>query len=317
MKTFVKVLKYFFLFLILLIGVGIFKFWKNDIPIEELKAKYTNEESEFVKIQGMDVHFRIEGIESDTLPIVLLHGTGASLHTWEAWVKELKKTHKVITLDLPAYGLTGAIPTGDYSLKSYAMFLDEFLVSQKVNKCVLGGNSLGGAIAWSYAVDFPAKVNKLILIDAGGPKLVSKSVPIAFQIAKIPVLKNLFKYVTPRSIVEGSVRNVYGNPNLVSETLIDRYFELSLREGNRKAFIERISDIKKLENRFNEVANLKMPILLMWGKKDLLIPIEVEKIFEKTLTTEQVVIYDDLGHVPMEENPEKTVIDALKFINQK
>jgi pimeloyl-ACP methyl ester carboxylesterase len=247
----------------------------------------------------------------------LLHGTGASLHTWEGWVKELKKTHKVITLDLPAYGLTGAIPTGDYSLNSYSAFLNEFLLSQKINQCVLGGNSLGGAIAWSYAVNFPNKVKKLILIDAGGPKLVSKSVPIAFQIAKIPFLKNLFKYVTPRSIVEGSVRNVYGNPNLVSVSLIDRYFELSLREGNRKAFIERISDIKKLENRFNEVANLKMPILLMWGKKDLLIPIEVEKIFEKTLTTEQVVIYDDLGHVPMEENPEKTVIDALKFIDQK
>ena len=293
---------------------GIAFYWENDLPIETIKTKYANADSKFLKVDGMEVHFRDQGPANDSIPVVLLHGTGASLHTWEGWVAELSKTRRVITLDLPAYGITGPNPSGNYSMKAYSVFLKHFLDSIKVEYCILGGNSLGGSIAWNFALDNQPLVEKLILVDAGGNSMKPKSMPIAFQLAKIPIVKNLFKYVTPRFIVEGSLRNVYGNPDLLQKSTIDRYFDLSLRAGNRQAFVDRLSSTTMRSNRFEELQNLKIPVLIIWGKKDLLIPIEVEKDFEAILNNEKVSIFETLGHVPMEENPKETVIPVLKFI---
>ena len=178
MKTILKFLKYT-LFLVLLIVVGFCVLnWRNDLSVDELKQKYANSESEFVEIDGMQVHFRDEGITTDSVPLVLIHGTGASLHTWEGWVKALKANHRIITFDLPAYGLTGPNAQGDYSQNYYVEFVEKLLIKLAVKKCVLGGNSLGGSITWAYALAHPARVQKMILVDAGGYPMKSKSVPI-------------------------------------------------------------------------------------------------------------------------------------------
>ena len=116
-----------------------------DIPLSELKKNYTNDFSSFVSIQGMDVHYRDEG---EGPVIILLHGTGSSLHTWDKWTKILSENYRVIRLDLPAYGLTGPHPQKKYALDDYRLFLEEFLKKLELNKFMLAGNSLGGAIAW-------------------------------------------------------------------------------------------------------------------------------------------------------------------------
>ncbi len=314
-----KLITYLFLTFLLLCGSFCAVYWQNDIPLAELKDTYAPAPSKFIQINDVLVHYRDEGNRADTTPILLIHGTAASLHTWEAWVKELKQTHRVISMDLPAYGLTGPNKTGDYSQEYYAQFIHTFLKKLDVKKCILGGNSLGGAIAWRYALNYPTEVSKLILIDAAGYPMESKSVPVAFQLAGMPVLKNLFKYVTPRFIVEKSIENVYADKTKVEPELVDRYFNLALRAGNRQAFIERMSTFKTLLNdsTYLQIKNIKTPTLILWGDKDLLIPVTVAKNFHADLPNDTLVVLKNLGHTPMEENPKQSLQVLTNFLGKK
>ena len=316
MKTIFTFLKYAFL-LILVIVLGFCALnWQNDLSVDELKQKYANAESEFIEIDGMQVHYRDEGITTDSVPLVLIHGTGASLHTWEGWVKALKDNHRIITFDLPAYGLTGPNAQGDYSQDYYVEFVEKLLSKLGVKKCVLGGNSLGGGITWAYALAHPERVKKMILVDAGGYPMTSKSVPIAFQLARLPVLSSLFKYVTPRSIIEKSIHNVYVHDERITDELIDRYYDLALREGNRKAFIERMK-VSITSDKYLKIRTLTMPTLIIWGQQDELIPLTVGEQFHQDLANDTLLIFKDLGHTPMEEDPENTVMAVKNFLDNK
>jgi len=314
-----KLITYLFLTFLLLCGSFCAVYWQNDIPLAELKDTYAPAPSKFIQVNDVLVHYRDEGNRADTTPIVLIHGTAASLHTWEAWVKELKQTHRVISMDLPAYGLTGPNKTGDYSQEYYAQFIHTFLKKLDVKKCILGGNSLGGAIAWRYALNYPTEVSKLILIDAAGYPMESKSIPVAFQLAGMPVLKNLFKYVTPRFIVEKSIENVYADKTKVEPELVDRYFNLALRAGNRQAFIERMSTFKTLLNdsTYLQIKNIKTATLILWGDKDLLIPLTVAENFHADLPNDTLVVLKNLGHTPMEENPKQSLQVLINFLGKK
>ncbi len=314
-----KPVKYLFLAFLLITSSFCAVYWQNDIPLSDLKDKYAPSPSKFLQVNDVLVHYRDEGNRTDSTPIVLIHGTAASLHTWEAWVKELKRTHRVIRMDLPAYGLTGPNKTGDYSQEYYAKFIHNFLKKLGVKKSILGGNSLGGAIAWRYALNYPTEVSKLILIDAAGYPMESKSVPMAFQLAGMPVIKNLFKYVTPRFIVQKSIENVYADKTKVQPELVDRYFNLALRAGNRQAFIDRMSTFKTLLNdsTYLQIKNIKTPTLILWGDKDLLIPVIVAENFHADLPNDTLVVLKNLGHTPMEENPKQSLQVLTNFLGKK
>jgi pimeloyl-ACP methyl ester carboxylesterase len=314
-----KIITYLFLTFLLLCTSFCAVYWQNDIPLAELKDTYAPAPSKFIQVNDVLVHYRDEGNRADSTPIVLIHGTAASLHTWEAWVKELKQTHRVISMDLPAYGLTGPNKTGDYSQEYYAQFMHHFLEKLDVKKCILGGNSLGGAIAWRYALNYPTEVSKLILIDAAGYPMESKSVPMAFQLAGVPVLNNIFQFVTPRFIVQKSIENVYADKTKVEPDLVDRYFNLALRAGNRQAFIERMSTFKTLLNdsTYLQIKNIKTPTLILWGDKDLLIPLTVAENFHADLPNDTLVVLKNLGHTPMEENPKQSLQVLINFLGKK
>lgn len=296
--------------LVLVVALSCF-YWKNDIPLDTLKSKYTTAASTFVDVMQMQVHYRDEGNKNDSLPLVLIHGTGASLHTWEESVKLLTDSFRVITLDLPAYGLTGPNPKRIYSQEFYVQFIDEFLKRIHVNKCIIGGNSLGGAIAWNYTYEHPTKVEKLILIDAAGYPMISESKPIAFTLAQIPVLKHMLNYITPRFLAKKSVMNVYDDPTKVTEKVVDRYFDLFLREGNRQAFVDRMN-FSTYPDHLTRIRSIKTPTLIIWGENDKLIPIENAQKFHADLPNDTLVVLEKTGHVPMEENPDRTV-DAIRL----
>ena len=143
-------------------------FAQRDIPIATMQLKYGNTSSKYMPLMGMQVHYRDEGNKLDSLPIILLHGTSSSLNTWDSVVCYLKSKRRVISLDLPAFGLTGPAPIEKYSFQYYSTFLDSFCYQLKINNCEVAGNSLGGGIAWHFALDFPNRVKKLVLIDAVG-----------------------------------------------------------------------------------------------------------------------------------------------------
>lgn len=282
-----------------------------DISVDELKKEYANQNSQFTEIDGMQVHYRDEGTG---FPIVLIHGTGSSLHTWDAWTKELTKTNRIIRMDLPAFGLTGPNATADYSIKSYTNFLYQFLQKIKVDQFHLAGNSLGGNIAWNYAAENPEKVVKLILIDASGLP-TNKPQPAIFKMAKTPILSSLFLYVTPKFFIKKNMIEVYADETKITDELITRYHKMALRTGNRQAFIDRAKiDFKPTTKQNQEkLKSIQTPTLLIWGAKDNWIPLDNGKRMESILPNSKLVVLGNSGHVPMEENPEESLMVLKVF----
>lgn len=284
-------------------------YWQNDIPLNELKKKYCNEESRFIDINGLQVHYRDEGSGE---PLVLVHGTSSSLHTWDAWTKELKNDFRVVRMDIPAFGITGETPERNYTIENYVKFIDEFTRALGIDTFFLAGNSLGGEITWQYAYAHPERVKKIILIDAAGYKR-KNSTPLAFLIAKNSVLSKVMQKVTPKRIIRKSLKGIYYDQNKVTDSVVTHYYEMLLRPGNRRAFADRVRVINyEAEEKANKI---KTPTLIQWGEFDTwILPEDAEK-FRKDIEGSEVKYYP-AGHVPMEELPQETAKDAREFLKK-
>jgi pimeloyl-ACP methyl ester carboxylesterase len=314
---------------LLALGGALALSWEADRPLEILKARWAAADSgsKFVDVRGMNVHYRDQGPHNELAPIVLLHGTGASLHTWDGWAAELSKTRRVIRMDLPGFGLTGPYAGawlkedgGQYSLVNYARFvvgtLDALSVTQPV---VLAGNSLGGQIAWETA-DYlktaaPERVARLILVDSAGYDFKAIEMPMAFEAAQVALLSPITQNTLPRWLIERDVRSVYGEPNLVTKELVDRYFDLALREGNRRALGLRMREPRAIAP--ERIAQIKQPTLIIWGGQDRLIPPSNAALFARDIRGSKLVMFDQLGHVPHEEDAQQTVAAVMAFLAAK
>lgn len=300
--------------LLLAAAAAIAAFWAPDRPVEALQARWAPAPSTFLEIQGLRVHVRDEGPRDDPVPIVLLHGTSASLHTWEGWAEALRGQRRVIRFDLPGFGLTGPTADGVYVIERYLRVLVALLARLQVRRCVLAGNSFGGQIAWEAALALPEVVERLVLVDAAGYPMKPASVPIGFRLARVPVLNRVFEHVLPRAIVAASVRNVYGDPSKVGEALVDRYHELTLRAGNRGALPQRLAQAPAGPGAAR-IAKLRLPVLILWGGRDRLIPLEDARRFHEDIAGSELVVFDELGHVPHEEDPARTVAAVKRFLS--
>jgi pimeloyl-ACP methyl ester carboxylesterase len=288
-----------------------------DRSVQSLVARWAPPPSDFIEVKGQLVHLRDVGPRGDPAPIVLLHGTSASLHTWEGWTAVLRKHRRVIAFDLPGFGLTGPFagnyPKDDYRGDAYARFVLDVLDALQVPRAVIGGNSLGGEIAWRAASIAPQRIEGLILVDASGYELAPDSVPLGFRIASIPVLNRIGEHLLPRALIARSVHDVYGDPSKVTEALIDRYFELTLREGNRRALGLRMRQLEPGLH-VDRLKTLGLPTLVLWGAEDRLVPPAVAQRFAADIRGAKVVLFDGLGHVPQEEDPARTVQAVLEFL---
>lgn len=309
MKLTIRILSVLVLACLVFAVAGVFATWAPDKPVSALAARWAQPPSQFIEVDGMQVHLREEGPRDDPMPIVLLHGTSASLHTWDGWAKSLSAQRRVIRFDLPAFGLTGPNPNNDYSIAAYVHFVVGVADKLGIKQFVLAGNSLGGQIAWATALAQPLRVSKLVLVDAAGYPFQSSSVPIGFRIARMPGLRVLMEHVLPRGVVASSVRNVYGDPEKVTPELIDRYYDLTLRSGNRQALAYRLD--QRMSGEEAHIKELNLPTLILWGAKDHLIPLDNAQRFAKDIQASKLVVFDALGHVPHEEDAQKTV-EAFK-----
>lgn len=284
--------------------------WYDDIPVEEIIEKYAYENSQFLELDGMNVHYRINGDGAET--IVLLHGTAASLHTWEGWTRELEKKYRVVSFDLPAFGITGPEPNGNYTRERYLKFIDDVLNKLGVDSCYMAGNSFGGYLTWSYAVHYPKRVKKIAILNSSGYPRGDQPTPISFKMQKMEWLKPILTNITPRSLVRKSVNVVYYDDSKVSDELVTRYMELLLREGNRAGLMGKTLQITY--DYTEEIKQVQCPTLIMWGDDDQLVNVDAAPRFHEDIPNSELLIYENMGHVPMEEVPEKSVADFIAFL---
>jgi len=288
-----------------------------DRSVDSLVTMWAPPPSDFLYVKGQFVHYRDEGPRGDPAPLVLIHGTAASLHTWQGWAAELRSRKRVITFDLPGFGLTGPFtgqyPRDDYHVDNLARFTLDLMDALKVPRFAIGGNSLGGEVAWRVAAMSPARVDRLILVDATGYAFKPELVPLGFRVTRVPVINRVGEYLTPRVLVEQSVRDVYADPARVTGALVDRYFELLTREGNRHALNRRM-EIVATDLAPDRIKTLKLPTLILWGAKDRLVPPASAHQFQHDIAGSQLVIFPGLAHVPHEEDPRASIVPVETFL---
>lgn len=295
------------------VAIAVAVSWEPDRQIGPLVAKWAPEPSAFIELDGVQAHIRDTGPRSDPVPIVLLHGMASSLHTWEGWQKDLQGTRRVISVDLPGFGLTGPSPQGEYQIDAYIRFLLRLLDSLGVKRVMLVGNALGGEVAWQTAILAPERVRKLVLIDSDGYAQSSLSMPIAFQIASARSWRWVAERILPRAVVESSVRSVFGDPSKVTPDKVQRYFELALRVGNRRALFQRM-DQAQWGASAHMVRRVQQPTLVLWGLKDGMVSPANGPQFCRDIPHCTLVTFPELGHIPQEEDPKATLKAALPFL---
>jgi pimeloyl-ACP methyl ester carboxylesterase len=287
--------------------------WAPEKPVDDLKARWARPPSIFVEVGGMMVHVRDEGPRNDPSPIVFLHGTGSSLYAWDGWAETLKQKRRVIRYDLAGFGLTGPTLDGIYNTGRDVEMLIGLLDKLGVQRSVIGGNSLGGSIAWRTALAHPDRVEKLILVDSGGYPSHATSVPIGFRLAGLPGVGWITQHTLPRILVEQGYRNVFGDPNKVTAEMIERSVELTQRAGNRGALIARFRQ-RRRNTDIARIGEIKIPTLIIWGVRDRLIPPDDAERFHHDIPGSTLVMFDDLGHAPEEEDPARTVGAVETFL---
>jgi pimeloyl-ACP methyl ester carboxylesterase len=307
------------LVILLLAALAALFFWgyTPDTDAAQMESKYSNAASRFAQLEpGLRVHYRDEG-KSDGPALVLIHGSNASLHTWEPWVKILGKDYRVISLDLPGHGLTGKNPAGVYDNASYVNVVDRLLTKLNVDKAVIGGNSMGGGVSWLYALEHPEKVEALLLVDASGqPSAKSGKLPLGFRLMRMPVIKEAARFIAPRSIFESSVKTSMSVQSKIDDKLIDRYWELNRYPGNREATMRRFASPRNMTAGTKErLSAIQVPVLILWGADDNLIPVTSAKWFAEALPQAKMIIYPNVGHIPMEEIPEKSGNDVKIWLD--
>ena len=311
---------------VILLFTGILLF-KGELSKEEVDAKYTGETSQFFTMEnGARIHFRDEGNQAGPV-VVLVHGSNASLHTWEPWVAILGESYRIITMDLPAHGLTGAVPDKRYGSQAQLRTLDAVVRHVGIDKFTLGGNSMGGGVTWRYTLAHPEKVEAMLLIDSSGlPQFrqqleakanqldqETKEAPVFFSLMRKPWFRTIAKYIDPYWMTKQGVNSAYNYSPVVTEELIQRYYELALRDGSRDATLSRFGTYNTTEDPV-DIARFSVPALIMWGREDSVIPLDVAELFDDALEQSSLVIYDNVGHIPMEEIPDRSAEDVSTFL---
>ncbi len=288
------------------------------LPLERLKTRYGNAAngSRYIELDGFNLHYRDEGSREKPV-LVLIHGVVASLHTWDDWLPAFAADYRVIRFDVPGFGLTGPARDGVYSaermIKVFGLLLDYLGVS----KASIVGNSLGGYIAWNFALVQPQRVEKLVLIDPAGYHM--HKVPWMIAAAALPGVTVAMPLWMPRALIAQGIKEVYGEPARIKPGVVDRYNDLTRRPGNRRAMMDIFRVLLKvnkdeLHTTPARVAQIQAPTLLLWGERDRWISPKHVPLWQRDLPGIQVKTYPGVGHIPMEEIPQQSAADALRFL---
>jgi pimeloyl-ACP methyl ester carboxylesterase len=282
-------------------GVALWSYGPS-LPPEMLIARYANSHSQFVDVGGVRAHVRDEG-RPDAVPVVMVHGSMGSLHMWEGWVRELQDRARLISVDLPGHGLTGAWPRDEYTIEAYTDFLEVLVDTMKLERFVLVGHSLGGAVAWSFAATRPDRVSQLVLVDAAGYPREGEA-PLPTRLARLPVLGDIGIHFKPDRLVRRSLEEIYVDQSMVTPDRIKRYAELQRFPGNRVATLQRARTQEPLDP--TPLKRLTVPTLILWGVKDKWVPVADAFRFQEDIKGAKLALFDNLGHNPQEEDPKAT-----------
>ncbi len=295
-------------FLVLGLVVGSFAY--RDVPAATLEAQYATPSSSFMDLDGVRIHYRVEG-SGPTL--VLIHAHYASLLMWDPWVAVLKDRYRIVRFDMTSHGLTGPDPSGDYSLPRTVKLFEGLVDALAPGSFALAGTSLGGTVAMHYAARHPERVERLVLISPGAlnSRVRGRTKPL-----EIPRVFDVLTVVTPRFLAKAMLRSGFGDPDKVSDPLVDEWYNMWRREGNRKAEFARMrqyvsGDVEAL------IRAIRSPVLLIWGEANPQVTVDQAEQLRKLLVNAPAVEIDLLpgvGHMAVQEAPAQTAARVATFL---
>lgn len=283
----------------------------RDIDPAKLEAKYAKPPSQFIEVDGVRIHYRDEG---EGPVVVLVHAHYASLLMWDSWVEALKANHRVIRFDLTAHGLTGPDASGVYTLDRTVQLFSDFIDELGVDRFALAGTSVGGTVAMHYAARHPERVDRLLLLSPGAlnKRVRGRSTP-----PNVPKVFDIFTYVTPRWMVKGMLKFGFADDAKVTDALVDEWWDMWRREGNRKADFARTrqyvsGDIDSV------IRQIRAPVLVMWGDQNPQVtPDQAEELKRLLVNSPSVEVrmLPGLGHMAVQEDPLGTAQVAKAFFD--
>jgi len=291
-----KIIALAFTFFILLAALYL---WTPDKSKAELEKTYSSSKHAYVSALGVQLHYQDTGLSKNTIPILFLHGFGASLQTWDTWAQALSEDYRVISVDLPGFGLTGEDPSGIYTDQRSVEVLEAFLKELNIPKVVLVGNSMGGKFAWQFTARYPNQVSKLVLISPDG--YASPGIQYGKK-PNVPAIADLYRYFFSKDFLAMNLEPAYANPGTLNDALVTRYYDLMLAPGVRGAILARMQQTV-LQDPAPSLASIQVPTLLIWGEKDAFIPISNSNDYLKVMPNVKRVSLPNIGHLPQEEQP--------------
>lgn len=283
--------------------------WR-DIPAAEMEAKYANQASRFLHVDGVRIHYRDEGSGP---AILLLHANFSNLLGWDPWVETLKKDHRVVRFDFTAFGLTGPDPGGDYTNERTLALTEKFVDAVQLKRFAIAGTSLGGGIAIRYAARHPERIESLILLNPG----VLEGRAMAQSGATLPEAADIVEYVTPRLLASYMLRSRAGDPARITDEHIDRWYEGWRREGNRAAILKRLRTYTSADI-VDIISQVEVPVLVLWGEANPQTPIEQAGELMTMLTaapTKRLITYPGVGHPALEEAGALIAADVAAWLD--
>ena len=251
---------------------------------------------------GQKIHYT----EAGSGPaVVLLHGLGGNSANWAFNTPALAQKFRVIVPDQVGFGRSDK-PLINYRVGTYVDFLDKFLSGLKVERATLVGNSMGGWIAAAYALKYPAKVERLVLVDAAG-----FAPPKEFDLSALAGLNP-----STREQTKLLANMVFFNPFFKSDAAVDAMLEQRVSAGDGYTNQSLVESIHRGEDMLDgKLGAIKQPVLLVWGREDGLTPLAREgERFRREIPHAQLVVFDGCGHVPQVEKAAEFNAAVLKFL---
>jgi pimeloyl-ACP methyl ester carboxylesterase len=292
------------------LAIALYGLWTPDLERAELEKRYFSSSPQIIDVDGLKVNYKETGPKGAPA-LLLLHGFGSSLQAWDDWSLKLEQKYRVIRLDLPGFGLTGASPANDYSEEKDLAILTHFADKLGLEKFSVMGHSMGGKMAWSLAASQPERVQALVLMAPDG---FPETKDIGTKPYEVPAIMGLIQYVLPKYLVRKSIEPAFTEADALNDALVNRYFDMLRAPGVRGAILER-SNQTIYTDPVPRLKAIKAPTLLIWGEQDQMIPSTNAQSYANILSNSTTVLVPKLGHLLQEEQPEKGLAAVMQFLD--
>lgn len=289
-------------------GLIAWKFLKREREIswdDVMESVIHSDHSQFVEIDGLGVHYQEFGVINKPT-LLLIHGYTASTYVWHTVAPILAESgFRVIAIDLIGFGYSSKPDWFDYSIVSQARIISRFMNRLGIGRAILVGSSYGGAVAATVALDYPERVEKLVLVDA-----VCNDEVKNHPILRLVKIRGIGEFITPflsdsKLFAKYRMHNTLARENrhLITEDRIRSSMRpLRARDGHHSVLTTaRNWDACRIEQ---DAQYINQPTLIVWGENDTVIPIRNGYSLHNSILNSRFVIFRECGHVPQEEKPD-------------